>query len=546
VTIHGTTVTSTVGPGLLTQSFGLSQASTTVAVAVGVVIGGSILFAIWLATRRRAARRLLGEASVKAEDLSREATRNAATLLKEAKIEAREEHLRARQEFEDESRDRRREISKLERRISRRDEKLERRTSSFEDREKELSRLEGELRAKLQRVDLAEKEADTRRDEAVARLERIAGQTSDEAKQTLIQLMQREAREQATTTIRRIEEDAKTTAKKQAQRIISMAIQRAASDHVAEHTVSVVALPSDDMKGRVIGREGRNIRAFEMITGVNLIVDDTPEAVLISTFDPLRREVARLALEQLVGDGRIHPARIEEVVARIRADIEEQILHDGGEAAADLGIHELHPELVRLLGTLKFRTSYGQNVLKHSIEVATIAGILAGELGADAHVARRAGLLHDVGKAVDHEVEGTHLTIGIDLLRRYGEADDVIHGMEAHHFDVEPKTVEAVLVQAADALSAARPGARRDMLETYVKRLQKLEEIADAFNGVTKAYAIQAGRELRIIVESDQVSDNEAVWLSKDIAKRIEKEVQYPGEIKVTVIRETRAVGFAR
>ena len=546
MTIHGTTVTSTVGPGLLTQSFGLSQASTTVAVAVGVVIGGSILFAIWLATRRRAARRLLGEASVKAEDLSREATRNAATLLKEAKIEAREEHLRARQEFEDESRDRRREISKLERRISRRDEKLERRTSSFEDREKELSRLEGELRAKLQRVDLAEKEADTRRDEAVARLERIAGQTSDEAKQTLIQLMQREAREQATTTIRRIEEDAKTTAKKQAQRIISMAIQRAASDHVAEHTVSVVALPSDDMKGRVIGREGRNIRAFEMITGVNLIVDDTPEAVLISTFDPLRREVARLALEQLVGDGRIHPARIEEVVARIRADIEEQILHDGGEAAADLGIHELHPELVRLLGTLKFRTSYGQNVLKHSIEVATIAGILAGELGADAQVARRAGLLHDVGKAVDHEVEGTLLTIGIDLLRRYGEADAVIHGMEAHHFDVEPKTVEAVLVQAADALSAARPGARRDMLETYVKRLQKLEEIADAFNGVTKAYAIQAGRELRIIVESDQVSDNEAVWLSKDIAKRIEKEVQYPGEIKVTVIRETRAVGFAR
>ena len=544
--MHGTAVTSTVGPGLLTQSFGLSQSSTTAAVAVGVVIGGSILLAIWLATRRRVAGRLLGEASSKAEELSRDAARNAETLLKEAKIEAREEHLRARQEFEDASRDRRREISKLERRISRRDEKLERRTSSFEDREKQLSRLEGELRGKLQRVDLAEKEAETRRGEAVRRLERIAGQTSDEAKQTLVQLMQREAREQATTTIRRIEEDAKATAKKQAQRIISMAIQRAASNHVAEHTVSVVALPSDDMKGRVIGREGRNIRAFEMITGVNLIVDDTPEAVLISTFDPLRREVARLALEQLVGDGRIHPARIEEVVARIRADIEEQILHDGGEAAADLGIHELHSELLRLLGTLKFRTSYGQNVLKHSIEVATIAGILAGELGADAHVARRAGLLHDVGKAVDHEVEGTHLTIGIDLLCRYGESDAVIHGMEAHHFDVEPKTVEAVLVQAADALSAARPGARRDMLETYVKRLQKLEEIADAFNGVSKAYAIQAGRELRIIVESDQVSDNEAVWLSKDIAKRIEKEVQYPGEIKVTVIRETRAVGFAR
>ncbi|MCH7825636.1 MAG: ribonuclease Y, partial [Acidobacteria bacterium] len=484
--------------------------------------------------------------SAKAEDLYREAQKHAETLLTEAKIEAREQHLRARQEFEDESRDRRREISKLERRISRRDEKLERRTSAFEDREKELSRLERELRSKVQRVELAEKDANQRCDEAVTRLEHIAGQTSEQAKQVLMQLMQREAREQASKTIRRIEEDAKTTAKKQAERIISMAIQRAASNHVAEHTVSVVELPSDDMKGRVIGREGRNIRAFEMITGVNLIVDDTPEAVLISTFDPLRREVARLALKQLVGDGRIHPARIEEVVVRIRADIDEQIRQDGAEAAADLGIHELHSELIRLLGTLKFRTSYGQNVLKHSIEVATIAGILASELGTDAHVARRAGLLHDVGKAIDHEVEGTHLTIGIDLLRRYGESDAVIHGMEAHHFDVEPKTVEAVLVQAADALSAARPGARRDMLETYVKRLQKLEEIADAFNGVSKAYAIQAGRELRIIVESDQVSDNEAVWLSKDIAKRIEKEVQYPGEIKVTVIRETRAVGFAR
>ncbi len=544
--MHSTSVTSTLGLRLLSQSFGLSQGSTTAAVAVGVVIGGSILLALWLATRRRLAGRLLSEASATAEELTQDAEKRAETLLKEAKIEAREQHLRARQEFDDESRDRRREINKLERRIARRDEKLERRTSAFEDREKGLSRLERELRSKVQHVEVAEKDADRRRDEAVARLERIAGQTSAEAKQTLVQLMQREAREEATASIRRIEEDAKATAKKQAQRIISMAIQRAAGNHVAEHTVSVVALPSDDMKGRVIGREGRNIRAFEMITGVNLIVDDTPEAVLISTFDPLRREVARLALEQLVGDGRIHPARIEEVVARTRADIEEQIRHDGAEAAADLGIHELHAELVRLLGTLKFRTSYGQNVLTHSIEVATIAGILAGELGADANVARRAGLLHDIGKAVDHEVEGTHLTIGIDLLRRYGESDAVIHGMEAHHFDVEPKTVEAVLVQAADALSAARPGARRDMLETYVKRLQKLEEIADAFNGVSKAYAIQAGRELRIIVESDQVSDNEAVWLSKDIAKRIEKEVQYPGEIKVTVIRETRAVGFAR
>ena len=544
--MYGTSIATALSAGLLAQSNGLSQTATAAGVAIGILFGGSFLLAIWLIARRRLGHRLLGEAKEDARKLTEDTLRESDTLLKEAKIEAREEHLRSQQEFSEESRDRRREIGRLERRTIRREEKLERRTSAFEDRERELARLEAKLGQKLKRAEVAEDEANRKRDEAVGRLERLAGQTSDQAKQALIQLLRHEAREEATTSIRRIEENAKATAKKQADHIISTAIQRAASNHVAEHTVSVVELPSDDMKGRVIGREGRNIRAFEMVTGVNLIVDDTPEAVLISTFDPLRREVARLALEQLVGDGRIHPSRIEEVVERIRAEIEEQIRHDGAEAAADLGIHELHTELVRLIGTLKFRTSYGQNVLKHSVEVATIAGILASELGVDAIVARRAGLLHDVGKAVDHEIEGTHLTIGIDLLRRYGESDAVIHGMEAHHFDVEPKTVEAVLVQAADALSAARPGARRDMLETYVKRLQKLEEIADAFNGVSKAYAIQAGRELRIIVESDQVSDNEAIWLSKDIAKRIEKEVQYPGEIKVTVIRETRAVGLAR
>jgi len=544
--MYGTSIATALSAGLLAQSNGFSQTATAAGVAIGILFGGSFLLAIWLIVRRRLGHRLLGEAKEDARKLTENTLRESDTLLKEAKIEAREEHLRSQQEFSEESRDRRREIGRLERRTIRREEKLERRTSAFEDRERELARLEAKLGQKLKRAEVAEDEANRKRDEAVGRLERLAGQTSDQAKQALIQLLRHEAREEATTSIRRIEENAKATAKKQADQIISTAIQRAASNHVAEHTVSVVELPSDDMKGRVIGREGRNIRAFEMVTGVNLIVDDTPEAVLISTFDPLRREVARLALEQLVGDGRIHPSRIEEVVERIRAEIEEQIRHDGAEAVADLGIHELHTELIRLIGTLKFRTSYGQNVLKHSVEVATIAGILASELGVDAIVARRAGLLHDVGKAVDHEIEGTHLTIGIDLLRRYGESDGVIHGMEAHHFDVEPKTVEAVLVQAADALSAARPGARRDMLETYVKRLQKLEEIADAFNGVSKAYAIQAGRELRIIVESDQVSDNEAIWLSKDIAKRIEKEVQYPGEIKVTVIRETRAVGLAR
>ena len=546
--MQGTGFISTLGLGLPIQDSTPPSSTTAIAVAVaiGVLAGGAALVALWLIARRRFAERLVTEAREQAEELDREVDRKAEAILKEAKIEAREEHLRARQAFEDESRDRRRELAKLERRIARREEKLDRRTNAFEDREKELSRLERELRRKNERVEFLEREANQKRGEALDRLQQIAGQTSEQAKQALMQLMQQEARDAATKTIRQVEEEAKLTARKQAERIISMAIQRAAGDHVAEHTVSVVELPSDDMKGRVIGREGRNIRAFELITGVNLIVDDTPEAVLISTFDPLRREIARLALEQLVSDGRIHPARIEEVVGRVRSEIEEQIRQDGAEAAADLAIHDLHPELVRMLGLLKFRTSYGQNVLRHSVEVATIAGILAAELGTNEHVARRAGLLHDIGKAVDHEVEGTHLTIGIDLLRRYGEDEAVIHGMEAHHFDIEPATVEAVLVQAADALSAARPGARRDMLETYVKRLQKLEEIADTFNGVSKAYAIQAGRELRIIVEADQVSDNEAVWLSKDIAKRIEKEVQYPGEIKVTVIRETRAVGFAR
>ena len=546
--MYGTARFSTLGLVLPLQNTGAARFPTSTALIVGgsVFVAGVILMAIWFAMRRRLAGRLLEEAKARATQLSEGAERDAESVLKEAKIEAREEHLHARQTFEDESRDRRRELSRLEKRIARREEKLDRRTNAFDDREKELSRLERELRGKIERVEFLEKEANRKRQETLDRLERIAGQTSDQAKQALMQLMQREAREEAAKTLRRIEEETKANARKKAQHIVSMAIQRCASNHVAEHTVSVVELPSDDMKGRVIGREGRNIRAFEMITGVNLIVDDTPEAVLISTFDPLRREIARLALEQLVADGRIHPTRIEEVVERVRGEIEEQIRQDGDAAAHDLGVHDLHPELVRLLGTLKFRTSYGQNVLRHSIEVATISGILAAEVHADERVARRAGLLHDIGKAVDHEVEGTHLTIGINLLRRYGEDEAVIHGMEAHHFDVEPATVEAVLVQAADALSAARPGARRDMLETYVKRLQKLEEIADAFKGVSKAYAIQAGRELRIIVESEEVSDHEAVWLSKDIAKRIEKEVQYPGEIKVTVIRETRAVGFAR
>ncbi len=524
----------------------LGEPAILVAFGITLLVVGLFLIAVWYFIRRRFADRLVKETRRNVKRMMKEAERQSENTLKEAGVEAREEHLRASQAFEEESRDRRRELSKQERRITRREEKLERRTGSFEDRERELSRLERTARQQQQRVERLGKELEKHREEALRRLERIAGQSSAQAKEALMQMMQQDAREQMTRTVRHIEEEMRSKANNEAHRIIAMAIQRCSNNHVAEHTVSLVELPSDDMKGRVIGREGRNIRAFEMITGVNLIVDDTPEAVLISTFDPLRREIARLALERLVSDGRIHPARIEEVVARGRAEIEDQVRQEGSEAAADLGIHDLNPELVRLLGMLKFRTSYGQNVLRHSIEVATIAGILAAELGTDEQTARRAGLLHDIGKAIDQEVEGTHLSIGIDLRRRHGESQAVIQGMEAHHFDVEPATVEAVLVQAADALSAARPGARRDMLETYVKRLQKLEQIADSFSGVAKAYAIQAGRELRIIVESDRVSDDEAIWLSKDIAKRIEKEVQYPGEIKVTVIRETRAVEFAK
>lgn len=517
-------------------------------IGLGIVllVTGSLLLGIWWVLRRRGIDRLLADARDESDRLRETARREAESTRREARVEAREEVLRARQELEKESRERRKELAELEQRLARREEKLDRRTTAFEDQQQKLSRLEDELRRRERRMEEAENEVASQQEEVLRRLEEVAGQTAEQAKEGLVQLIQKEARDDAAKTVRRIEQQAQAEAEKEARRIIATAIQRCASDHVAENTVSVVELPSDDMKGRIIGREGRNIRAFEMIAGVNLIVDDTPEAVLISTFDPLRREIARLALARLVEDGRIHPARIEEIVEKVRTEIDEQVRQEGLDAAAEVGIHDLDAELVRLVGMLKYRTSYGQNVLRHSLEVATIAGILAAELGVDERVARRAGLLHDIGKAIDHEVEGTHLSIGIDLLRRFGESDAVIKGMEAHHFDVEPATVEAVLVQAADSLSAARPGARRDMLESYVKRLEKLEELADSFAGVSKAYAIQAGRELRIIVESGRVSDDEAVWLSKDIAKRIQKEVQYPGEIKVTVIRETRAVEYAR
>ena len=379
-----------------------------------------------------------------------------------------------------------------------------------------------------------------------AELEKVAGLTSEEAKQSLVESVENEARHDAAILVRDIEAQAKADGEKIARNIITMAIQRCAADHVAETTVSVVALPNDEMKGRIIGREGRNIKAIETATGVELIIDDTPEAVILSGFDPVRRDIARIALERLIVDGRIHPTRIEDMVEKARREVEQQIKEAGEATVFDAGIHNIHPELVKILGRLKYRTSYGQNVLKHSLEVSYIAGLLAGELGADIALAKRAGLLHDIGKAVDHEVEGTHIQIGVDLAKKYRESSEVIHCIAAHHNDIEPQTVEAVLVQAADAISGARPGARRETLEAYIKRLEQLEEIANSFEGVEKSFAVQAGREIRIIVKPEVVSEEATVLMAKDIAKRIETDMVYPGQIKVNVVRETRKVEYAK
>jgi ribonuclease Y len=434
----------------------------------------------------------------------------------------------------------------LERRLDQREGALDERTRTVEGHEKELEQSKKQLEERETTLAMQEDALAAASAEQRAQLERIARLTSEQAKAELLKAMENEARMDAAKVIRRIEEEANQEANARARRVISNAIQRVAADHVVESTVSVVDLPNDEMKGRIIGREGRNIRALETATGVDLIVDDTPGAVLLSCFDPIRREVARLSLERLMLDGRIHPGRIEEVVGKVQQELEEKIFRDGEAAAIELGQPDFHPDLLKLLGRLQYRTSYGQNVLSHSKEVAWLAAHMATELGVNVRVAKRAGLMHDIGKSVDREMEGTHLTIGRDLLRKYGESEEVIHAMECHHGDVDPRTVEAVLVTAADALSAARPGARREILESYLKRLEKLENIAGDFKGVQKAFAIQAGRELRIIVESERLSDEDAVWLSRDIAKKIEAELTYPGQIKVTVIRETRAVEYAR
>jgi len=454
-------------------------------------------------------------------------------------LEAKEEVHKLRAELDREIRDRRNEIQRIERRLLQREELLDKKVENLEQRDEAISKKQRDIQKSHEEVQELYKRQ-------VEELERLSGLSSEDAKQLLLNDIEKQIRHDAAMMIKEIETKAKEEAERRAKEIISGAIQKCSADHVAETTVSVVPLPNDEMKGRIIGREGRNIRTLETLTGIDLIIDDTPEAVILSGFDPIRREVARVALEKLIVDGRIHPARIEEMVEKSKKEVDNYIREQGEQATFDTGVHGLHPEIIRLLGRLKFRTSYGQNVLKHSIEVAHLAAAMAAELGVDVKLAKRAGLLHDLGKAVDHEVEGPHVQIGADLVKKYKESSEVVHAVAAHHGDIEATTVEAVLVQAADAISAARPGARRETLESYIKRLEKIEEIANSFNGVEKSFAIQAGREVRIMVKPEDVSDSEIVYIARDIVKRIEDELEYPGQIKVNVIRETRAIEYAK
>ena len=495
---------------------------------------------------RAAVERLVQQTEQHAQNLLKQAERDAETLRKEAAVAAREKAHEIAAEAEREARERRQEILTLEQALADKTRALADRLTAPDRLEQELRAREKALAASQQALEVAQARTEQLVAERQRELQRVAGLTVDEARELLLKQHEADARRDSANLIKRLEAEARETAAVRAQQIIADAIQRSAAEHTIETTVAVVDLPSDDLKGRIIGREGRNIRALETATGVELIVDDTPGAIILSSFDPLRREVARQAIERLIADGRIHPARIEEVVEKVKADMEETVRREGEAAAFELGLYDLHADVLRLMGRLKFRTSYGQNVLNHSKEVAFLAGIMAKELGLNAHVATRAAFLHDIGKAIDRDLQGTHLELGLDFLRKHGESEPVLLAVAAHHMDIDWPSVEAMIVQSADAISAARPGARRDILESYVKRLEKLESIADSFQGVSKAFALQAGREIRILVESERISDEQTVWLSKDIARRIESELEYPGQIKVTVIRETRAVEYAR
>lgn len=504
-----------------------------------------LVFIFLLLKRNRGLKGLL-QAEARAKEILARAAEEAERIKKQAEAEAREKDAARQAEFEAQTKEKRRKLSELERRLLHKEETLERRYHNLERKERDLSAKERRLYSKEKELEALEKKITEVLNKQTEELERISGLTQEEARNSLIRRIEDEAKLQAVQTIRRIEEETREKSRALAREIISNAIQRSAAEHVVETTVSVVDLPSDDMKGRIIGREGRNIRALEMATGVDIIVDDTPEAVILSSFDPLRRELARMAIEKLVADGRIHPARIEEIVEQVKAELEEKITQEGENTLYELGIQHMHPELVKYLGKLKYRTSYGQNVLQHSKEVAQLAALMARELGADVNVALRAGLLHDIGKAVDKDYEGTHTELSVELTKKYGETDAVIQAIASHHRDIDFPSVEAVLVQSADTLSAARPGARRELLETYIQRLEKLEQIATSFEGVVKAFALQAGREIRIIVDAQKISDDRAMVIARDIAQKIKDELDYPGQIKVMVIREMRAVEYAR
>ena len=513
------------------MNIGIIIAAVLISLAIGTVIG--------IAYRKKVAESKIHSAEEESKKIVSMAKKEAENLKKAKIIEAKEEIVNSRKELDQEIKERRGEVQRQETRLIQKEENLERRAENYEKKEENLNKREKELEEEKQKIEELHSQE-------LKELQRIASLSKEEAKNILLREVEKDITEEKAAIIREANQKAKDDAKKNARELLTYAVQKCAADHSQETTVSIVALPSDEMKGRIIGREGRNIKALETLTGVDLIIDDTPEAVVLSGFDPLRREVAKIALEKLIEDGRIHPAKIEEIVEKAKQELEETIKEEGERAAIESGVIGLHPDIIKLIGKLKYRTSYGQNVLNHSIEVSNLARIMAEELGLDAKLARRAGLLHDIGKALDHDMEGTHVEIGVEILKKYKENPLVINAVEAHHEDVEPQTLEAVLIQAADAISASRPGARRETLEAYIKRLQNLEEIADSFDGVEKSFAIQAGREVRIIVKPDKINDDQMTILARDVAKKVENEMDYPGQIKVNVIRETRTVDFAR